>query len=159
MKSFLYFLPFIFGVLFSFSGVKNLLQAYDSRNWSICEGMVTRSEVVKQTVHGGKRSTTRTLYIPKVQYEYAVDGNAYSSGNISIGARSAGREDAQQTVNYYNVGKRVEVYFNPEVPSESALELGVRFGTYLPLLIGLFFVVAGLFVIKALTATQKEAIL
>lgn len=150
MKKFVYLIPVIIGILLAVHGVKTIAQAFNSRDWLSCEGTITHSEVIKKErrVKSGDRWKTRISYSPKIQYEYIVDASTHSSSGISLGARNSGREYVQQTVDYYPVGKIVEVYFNQENPSESTLEPGVTSGAYVPLAIGLIFIAIGFFVVK-----------
>ncbi len=157
MKKHIYLIPLIVGVLFSVLGVKTIIKAFDSRDWLNCEGTITHSEIITKTSRSNS-GTTSTRYSPKIQYEYVVEENTYSSSNISFGGRNAGRDYVQQTVDYYHVGLIVEVYFNPENPTESALEPGVTSGTYMPLAMGLIFMGVGMFYYKTTNKSANQLI-
>lgn len=158
MKKNIFIIPVLIGALLSVFGVKTLIQAYDSRDWSVCEGTITHSEIDIRTreVKKNDRWRTETTYHAMIEYSYEINDTVYSSDNISFGGRSSGRDDVNQTVAYYHKGKTVDVYFDPETPSESVLEPGVTSGAYMPLTIGLFFAAVGIFIIKPKTSRQTS---
>jgi hypothetical protein len=90
-----------------------------AQTWASTMGTVLMSNIqVKRT--GNSRSE-----VPAVIYQYEVNGTAYQGKTIKAGEgffsiRFMG--DAQKTIARYPSGAQVMVYYNPENPSESALE-------------------------------------
>ncbi|HRD77506.1 MAG TPA: DUF3592 domain-containing protein [Hyphomicrobiaceae bacterium] len=99
----------------------------------------TTGEVVLSTIHeyyqGSYRTETpisvarskRRGYMPIVEYTYKVMGRPYSSRHIQIESQTAGsRSYAESVIARYGKGQVVTVHYNPEQPSQAALELGGR---------------------------------
>lgn len=94
------------------------------------------------------------VWWPEVKYEYEVGGAQYagdqiqSSGPVLTSTRSA----VEEVLSRYPVGRQVQIYFNPEQPEESVLELGSSRGKLLVVL-GLILAVAASVVIIVVQAT------
>lgn len=90
-----------------------------TQSWSTTTGMVLMSSVqVKRT--GKSRST-----YPVVVYQYTVNGVTYQGQRIKAGEQFYKISifgQAEQTAARYPVGARVDIYYNPQNPSESCLE-------------------------------------
>jgi hypothetical protein len=125
-RTMIYIVPSIFIIIGSLATILILRQrriAMQSETWPYVEGKVALSKVEESwSSSSGGRSR---MYTPKVIYEYVVDGQSYFGEQISI----------------------VRVYYDPERPSESALQVGVRPFLYFFLLVGLLFIAFGLFLL------------
>ena len=90
-----------------------------SQSWPSTSGVVLSSSVqVRRT------NKSRSEY-PVVVYQYEVNGQSYQGQRIKasdkfMSIRISG--EAQATVARYPAGSRVTVYYDPNNPSESALE-------------------------------------
>lgn len=105
--------------------VKNVVaQSYPS-----VEGEITASEPA------GNEGSARW----KVQFRYLVDGREFTGDRrtFSDGNFSSRRQDVQPFAEQFVVGNPVKVFYNPNDPSDSALD---RTLSGLPLLMGLFVV-------------------
>lgn len=71
------------------------------------------------------RRGKRTIYIPKITYEYTAEGETYTNDSIYPGpARSGSRskENPREVLQQYPEGKTVDAYYDPSDPSLSFLE-------------------------------------
>jgi hypothetical protein len=85
-------------------------------------GSVTESgvEPVEDTDDNG---TTRTNWLPAVEYRYRVGGVEYFSRQIKLGVTvSAGKGYAEKVAARYPRGSMVDVHYDPANPSSAALE-------------------------------------
>lgn len=87
---------------------------------------VTAGEVVSSTVEQ-RRSTqngkTHTTYLPVVEFAYIVEGNRLHSRQVKLGLEVSGSASfAQGIADRYPAGSPVEVHYDPQDPSNAALE-------------------------------------
>lgn len=116
-------------------GLPPLEYSNTSKNWPSVPGEVIKSEVETH------RSDGETHYLPDIVYTYAVDGKTYTSSKITVGdpPLDSNISPAKRAQAEYPVGKAVDVYYDPEVPSSSALKPGIRKNDIgLALITGLF---------------------
>ena len=90
-----------------------------AQSWPSTSGVVLSSSVQV------RRSNRSRSEYPVVVYQYEVNGKSYQGQRIKAGdkfmsIRISG--ETQATVARYPVGSRVTVYYDPNNPSESALE-------------------------------------
>jgi hypothetical protein len=68
---------------------------------------------------------TTSTYIPRIEYEYTVDGETHVSDNLYPGPVTAGsnaRDEQQQIVDRSPEGETVEAFYDPEDPADAFLE-------------------------------------
>lgn len=126
---------------------RNFLNGLNSRNWPITEGRVVHSGVqAHQSMDDdGETSTT---YGASIQYEYNVSGQEIQGARRSFTEmRTNSVRRAEQILTRYPQGSSVTVYYHPDNPSLSVLEPGVKWWTYI-----LMIVVFGLLVFGILGA-------
>ena len=118
------------GLIVAVFGVRAYQRARASVAWPFAEGRVIQSEVVP-----GSEGTTQ----PKIAYEYTVNGQPYQGDRLKAAHKNYGTSGshARTCVERYPVGARVQVFYNPAEPRESALEPGLSVGAYITLGIGL----------------------
>ncbi len=145
-------IPLFIGAIFGtvgfcimfFWGWPVLQKAKASTDWPSVKGVVTSAEVIRT------RSDDGVNYKPEVLFNYTVDGEEYSQGNIRYdGDWSTNKPTyANKMVKKYKVGTEVDVYYDPEEPFEAVLEPGTTWMSYLPIGFGavFFFIGAALFV-------------
>ena len=90
-----------------------------AQSWPSTAGIVLTSSVQV------RRSNRSRSEYPVVVYQYGVNGKSYQGQRVKasdkfISVRISG--EAQTTVARYPAGSRVTVYYDPNNPSESALE-------------------------------------
>jgi hypothetical protein len=123
-----------FVTLLGFMGLGVLLlafavqrQVWAAKNWRVASGKILASDVEEyqqwEIEHG--RSRQRTMFRPSVVYKFEVNGQAYINDEITLGAQMSISIPGmfQGALNKYPEGKTVQVHYNPDNPTESALEL------------------------------------
>jgi hypothetical protein len=148
-------LPFLIaGANVMFFGLRSMDRAKASTEWPSVRGVVVLSEVDSR---GGHRGTS---YFAEVLYDYEVDGAKHCSNRIGYGDYGySNPNEARKTVNRYPKGKEVDVFYMPEKPEESVLEVGIHIRTYFLPTFGAVFFLAGLGMIvflPKLRAKQAE---
>ncbi len=157
----------ILGGLFGAFGIYFLIAANKSLSWSSVEGAVVKAEV---KTHVSRRANTSGAtpnllieYYVSVHYTYDVKGEPYVSSRYSLGegdrasrfyAKRSGAE--VEAAKSFPIDSRLQVYFDPDMPTSAVLEPGWNWGTFVPLLLGLFFGGAGGFFYWVLK-TAKES--
>lgn len=151
LPSWLQLLPLVFvitGAVILFFGIRQIQQANASLTWPSVPGVVTVSELGKHISNDDNdstSSTTSTTYSADITYDYLVDDVSYVSSAIQFGQVSSSDPAVARTVlKQYEVGKAVNVYYNPEKPSQSVLEPGLQGGTWFLPIFGSLFLVVGI---------------
>lgn len=126
-------------------GIAVVRNAMASSSWPTVTGTVTASDVERQRSRSGtRRNRRKTSYRANVAYEYSVDETKYASDQVSFGEYASSNPNfAQQIVNRYPKGKRVEVHYDPQQPEVAVLEPGASWSSFFPLGFGLIFSVVG----------------
>ena len=78
-------------------------------------------------------------YKPVVQYEYEVEGNRYEGPCIALVSIDSTSSAAQAKATQYSVGRKVDVFFDPNHPSDATLDRNTKIG---PIALFLLFDVA-----------------
>ena len=108
----------VYGLVFIRMKVNKTLE------WPGVMGTIIYSDVEKQGMNTSGFGSPNTVYQPKVKYAYEVNGRKYINkvikpcGNLAISI--PGR--AQQTIQQYQKGDEVMIFYNPDKPQESCLE-------------------------------------
>ena len=89
------------------------------QTWPSASGTVVESELRSR-----RRGSSRRIYYPHIVYSYNVMGQAYMGKRIGPGKYS-GTTTAREIVAKYPSGASVEVYYDPQNPSEAVLETDV----------------------------------
>ena len=122
---------------------------YASRSWARTEGQIHESRFID---YGRRRDG-----IVRLRYSYTVEGRAYEGGNLLPGSLAYTDADEKEKVRQYRPGMTVPVYYDPQHPESSALEVGVMTRwPFISLVIGLFFFGGGIYLAIAL-ARNKPA--
>lgn len=123
------------GFVFFMWGLPPLKYASASRAWPSVSGEITRSEVETYRKDG------KTQYLPDIAYKYSIDGKNYSSSKVTVGdpPYTSNISPAKRMQAEYPVGKSVDVFYDPEVPSSSALRPGIQKNDiFLAVILGIF---------------------
>jgi hypothetical protein len=82
---------------------------------------------------------------PIVKYIYLVNGTQYQGGNIYFDDENSRSKLSytNQMVSKYPAGKQALVYYNPAEPQSSVLEPGISETTWISLIFGMGFTIAG----------------
>ena len=109
-------------------GAWMLARARATNHWRAVEGEIINGTLVRYT--RGTYSLMlpeRSLYRARLEYSYSVAGKEYTASRIYFGANEwqGGNEDrAHEFLLDYPRGARVQVYVDPDRPTESVLVRG-----------------------------------
>ncbi len=103
-------------------------QARAMKAWPKTSGRITRSDietVVQQHNHASqtRRDYDVTMYVPRVVYTYQVDGNSFEGDNIGWSDSASTPTFAEKTIKRYALQTPVQVFYNPQDPTQSTLAL------------------------------------
>ena len=110
-------------------------QVAAGRIWARTQGEIVASEVEAEGSHTDDDDSD---CLATVRYRYTVAGKSHESSRIAFAESGhTTRLLAQQTVDKYPKGAKVEVFYNPKRPSQAVLESngGVSFGFYIAFLV------------------------
>ncbi len=126
--------------VFFVKGLDQISLAFKSSAWPTVEGVITESKVVHHTgTHDYRKDDT---YQPVVQYTFTVDQTEYASDRIGYRAYTSfhDQEDAMAVAEQYPKGKQVMVSYQPDDPTQCALETGFAMHMIMRLVMcGVFF--------------------
>ncbi|WPL13115.1 DUF3592 domain-containing protein [Thiorhodovibrio litoralis] len=137
------------GALLIVFGIYFLFIANETLSWSSAEGSVLNAEVsthvsLTKNPAGAARNTYVEYYV-SVQYTYDVEGDSYTSSRYSLGQGErasrlygARAEAEAEAASRFPQGAAVTVYFDPKNPTDAVLKTGWNWGTFVPVLMGLF---------------------
>lgn len=133
----------LFGGLFLYGGVRNLLIGNASKSWPTVPGKVISSTVdSRQSSESISKNRSREVkvYYAEVLYEYTVNGKTRSSNDIAYGGYSLSKDPSQasEIVNKYPGGSQVVVYYSPSHPATAVLEPGIGENSYILPIFGAF---------------------
>jgi len=92
-----------------------------AETWLTVTGSVLSSDVTIHRSHSSKGYTT-VSYMPKVTYEYQVNGQKYIGDGIGFGNATYGKQKADNIAAAYPQGSQVDIHYNPADPSKAVLE-------------------------------------
>ena len=141
-----YVAGFIFagiGLIMLVRGLLDFRTTRLSQNWPTIEGQIIQA-TIEESMESDNDGFTSKRYTPSVLYTYTLVGQQYTSDKITFGAkwRYPSRNEAESKLNY-QTGERIQVYYNPENPSQAVLEAGAVRGVWGTLLIGIVFSIIG----------------
>ncbi len=98
-------------------------RANASKSWPTTSGRV-ESAYVEPRRSSSSSGGYATVYYPVVLYEYSISGRRYQSNRVRFGPEygTSWTQPAQKTVDRYPPGTLVQVFYNPDDPTEAALE-------------------------------------
>ncbi len=136
----------LIGALALYLGISNVLNAIASTSWPSAVGKISKSEVIMRRGSGGGQSvSTSVTYHADIEYDYAVDGENIKGSRIVFGdLGTADRSDADAISDKYPKGTSVTVYYKPNEHEVSLLEPGLRTSAWLPVFLGVPFLLIGL---------------
>jgi hypothetical protein len=129
-----------FGLLPLAFGAWQICREFAPRKWSKVAGTIVSSRVdVTQTGYGDK------TFAPVVEYEYRFNEQAFKSSRRRLRHFSSGQSvDAEAICARYPAGSSVTVFVNPSRPEKSVLEYGISPLSWIPLALGLVFILMSL---------------
>ncbi len=143
-------------------GVWLLATAYASTSWPVVKGRLVDAKVAARISQTGDALRRHLEYYIKVEYEYMFDRQVYRSSRYSLGTgetiedgfydKSEARAWLKQSP--YQLNSQVDVHVDPKDPENTVLSAGIRFSTWIPIILGLVFIGLGL-LIKWLVDKQQ----
>lgn len=139
---------FIIGVLvvayfIAKPGYEQLSEGWESRDWPETGGLVTLSKISHQT-----DVDEEDVFTFNIEYAYQVDGKKYRNSKYS--PRPIQDNDADDLAEYlqkHPEGSTIVVFYNPADPAQSLIEPGMKFGSWMVLIIGSLIGLFGLWVL------------
>ena len=155
--------PLSFGLgsmIFLGFGLWAINKGMQSEDWEKGTATVLMSDIEKsETKSKDPQGFTRTStsYSVRVTYAYTVEGNNYEGNTVGFGTVSHNeRSDAQEELKSYPKGKSIDVYYDPENPSDSVLKKGVFWPMYIVIAIMLVILIGSIWASFALTKYLKK---
>lgn len=105
-------------IFFFYKSVFTIYDGFDSHSWPSVDGEVVDARVESRRIPG----STREEYDHYFEYIFSVDGKKYSSGRLNFFSVSG---DPSEGVEKYEMGQKVQVYYDPNDPSRAVLEPGL----------------------------------
>ena len=147
----------IIGWLLARYALKMTAKAQQSRLWPSTEGEIAHAATLYETsrsLSGGVSAT----YKADIVYRYQVNGKDYSSSTITLLDVSSAAGQAQSIVDRYPDKSKVQVFYNPDDPSDAVLEPGTTTGLVCLYVVSAMFSIGGLlFLVMSLTGHVKMA--
>ena len=138
----------ILGLIISAFGIIYLNQVKSTQGWKIAKGNIIDLGI-DEIPNAGKDNPIS--FYPDIKYEYSYEGQTYF--NQSIGYYSkltpgvpdgvfAGTEsEVQDFLKGYSLNSIIDVYINPNNPSESIIVKNIHLRDFIYLLIGFFLII------------------
>ena len=148
------------GLIFLGVGLWAINKGMQSENWDKGTATITSSEIEK-TERRSKDpqgfNQTSTSYSVRVKYSYTVEGSNYEGNTIGFGTMSHNeKSDAQEELKSYPKGKKIDVYYDPENPSDSVLKKGVFWPMYIVIAVSVITLIGSIWASFALTKYLKK---
>jgi uncharacterized membrane protein YuzA (DUF378 family) len=96
--------------------------------WPRTSGEITNSAVATTLRWDNSTNVVQTLYLPRVVYSFVVAGDSFEGDNIGAVVSASTPASAEKTVARFPLGAKVDVFYDPGVPTESTLNRSVGFG-------------------------------
>ncbi len=114
------------------------------RSWPAVQGVIRSSEIVQVPISANRKGNCRYTSLAVVKYNYSVEGQDFIGSRISFGNDSRRIRNANAITAAYPVGKKVFVYYDPEIPIHSVLQRKIGIGSIGAILIGFPLVLSGI---------------
>ena len=118
---------------------KSLRLGYASLEWPRARGTIVSSELEGYPVPEIRGA--RPIRVPKIEYEFLVNGTRYTGSMISVSGGVGYAADS--AIHKYQKGTEVEVSYDPADPRRAMLQPGVYHDAYTFIGIGLFLIACG----------------
>jgi hypothetical protein len=118
-----------------FDSLRQLYYFNNFNKWNTVYGIITLSKTVKES------SDSATISIPKIEYEYIIDGKRYLSKKIFLGGKNWNSFTTEKVIDIcdkYSIGKKIQVFYNPKNQKISCLEKGTIYSIILGIVIEIF---------------------
>lgn len=155
---------FVVGMLLSVAGIYHLaiassdtVYALSSYAWPDVKGSIVKSRIDVRNNHTLNKSHIN-VYYPEIEYIYSVVDKNYIGSTIGVSDYgSSERNHAEVLVSRYEIGSTVDIYYDPENPSQSLLEPGLKGFLVLRIILGIFLLAFGMFVLLFVNKRFRES--
>ena len=132
----------VLGVGVTIYGFQVISAARRAETWPSTNGLIEESNIIEHEFSDNVLS-----YCPSVTYSYSVNGKLLCGTSIAFGLKNSYSNwaFANRYVQLYPIGKKVCVFYDAMSPTRSVLENDISTRRYIPLAIGLVFILAGIF--------------
>ncbi|MEG3768537.1 DUF3592 domain-containing protein [Alteromonas sp. 14N.309.X.WAT.G.H12] len=96
----------------------SLYRSFDTYNWESVTGEIVAVEAVRT-------SDSREKYILLIDYIYVIGGNEFSGNNKNFSKSKLNLDEMNEKLNASQVGDKIQLYFNPNNPTESVMSIGI----------------------------------
>ena len=166
-KAFIFVVGRLFPLSFGFGsmiflgvGLWMINKGMQSENWDKGTATITSSEIEKtesKSKDAQGFTQTSTSYGVSVKYSYTVEGGNYEGNTVGFGTMSHNeRSDAQDELKSFPKGKTIDVYYDPENPSDSVLNKGVFWPMYIVVVVMVIILIGSIWASFALTKYLKK---
>jgi hypothetical protein len=100
------------------------------KNWPTTAGRIIRSEITTTVQQHRRPNRPRgdydvTMYVPRIVYAYEAGGHSFQSDGIGWSTSANRRSVAEKQVKRYPLQSQVQVFYNPDDPSQATLSPSV----------------------------------
>ena len=132
---------FIIGISVLGYGLSMLINGYATSTWPTTEATIIQCKIEHKRVKSNSNRGMTNVFMPKIEYNYSVDGKGYTGNRIRVVDYSVSHGQSQVILDSYPVDSTVQVYYSPTEPEKSVLVPGIPHSSYLVCSIGLFFMI------------------
>jgi len=148
------------GVVVLAAATATMLTAEDSRDWRSVRGTMLTSGVESRESSSprqpGRAPASGTTFVPRVEYEYRVEGQAYHGRRFELLEEGLGsRAAVEARLEAYPAGAEVDVYDDPDDPASSVLKRGVPSAMGIPFFLGFVALAIGGAIVLFLRPAEK----
>lgn len=131
---------FIAGLVLTAITTRRLVIAKRNEGWPTTTGTIISSKLESyEQSRSDHPSLSDIIYSPRVEYQYIVDSEAYTSSRVAAADYSSSDYgEMNAIIQRYPEGKRIAVHFDPKDPGYAVLEVGMTEGNYVNLVISFF---------------------
>ena len=139
--TFFWIIFMVFGLIGLGVGLELILTGINSTRWPTTRGRIVTSEITMEY----RPNHDTTYYHPEVTYTYSVAGQEYQGRQVSVGDHDSDSvKSARKITDKYFRTMDVEVFYDPNDPSNALLEPGFRFSSVLIFMAGAVFFIAAI---------------
>ncbi len=111
------------GVGLFFWATPGLVRSFGNQTWPSVNGRITDSRWHNKII-GQSALRPTSKFIPKIEYSYSVNSSEYKGTTISLDAfEDFDRLTAKTKLEQYATGREVKVFYDPNHPGVSCLEV------------------------------------
>jgi len=153
IKIFCYFFIF-FGVVLITFGVYFTILSNGASAWPSVKGAITNTFVqthISTINNPTTKSTFSRTYYPEITYSWVVDGKSYKGSRYGLGyshPKYPEKMTAKKVAKDFLPGQSIEVFYDPNSPKDAVIDRSEKLVSFIPLLMGLFFLAVGLLFLK-----------